>query len=158
MNVGNRTNHPQQTHCKYGHEFTQENTYVRPKKGNSRGGKRMCRACRASRIKAWVAKNPERSDERNRRYHLMKFYGLELDKFNEMIEDQNNKCPICKNELEETPRAKAVDHNHETGKIRSILCSLCNMGLGSFRDNEEYLRAAIDYLQKHKEVSNAIIK
>lgn len=42
----------------------------------------------------------------------------------------------------------AIDHDHKTGIIRGLLCGLCNMGLGSFRDNPEHLASAILYLNK----------
>jgi hypothetical protein len=49
------------------------------------------------------------------------------------------------------PRTKRVcqDHNHETGKLRDLLCSSCNLLLGNCRENEEILLSAIRYLRKH---------
>ena len=65
---------------------------------------------------------------------------------------QNNVCAICKNP--ETAKDKktncvrrmAIDHDHNTGAIRGLLCSNCNNGLGRFKDSRDYLQSAIKYL------------
>lgn len=54
---------------------------------------------------------------------------------------QNNKCAICKQST-----ILVVDHNHSDSYIRGLLCNKCNLGLGHFEDNVEYLQNAIDYL------------
>ena len=82
----------------------------------------------------------------HKHYVRMLKYGLTEDAFYQMLEDQNNKCSIC----EETLKAglkTCVDHDHATGHVRGILCGKCNRGLGKFRDNTAYLRAAVAYLR-----------
>lgn len=61
-----------------------------------------------------------------------------------MNEAQGFKCAIC-GERE----TKHVDHCHDSGRLREILCVGCNLGLGGFRDNPEFLSKAIAYLRKH---------
>ena len=61
-----------------------------------------------------------------------------------MIKAQNNKCAICKNEFTKTP---SIDHCHNTGLVRGLLCSDCNVGIGFLKDNKEYLSNAIKYLK-----------
>ena len=68
-------------------------------------------------------------------------YGLEWGEFGRMLERQNNKCAICG---EADP--KHLDHNHETGQVRSILCSRCNTALWVVED-EELLNNMLEYLK-----------
>jgi len=83
-------------------------------------------------------------------------YGISLDDFNAMKQEQDGKCAICLTQLEIHPdssvRTKkvAVDHCHETGKVRGLLCANCNTGLGMFKDNHALLQAASEYLLKQK--------
>ena len=77
---------------------------------------------------------------------MKRHYGLNRDDYDKMLLSQKGKCPICNNKLQRPH----VDHNHLTGKIRSILCSQCNTGLGMFKENKDYLNAAIKYLRYNK--------
>jgi hypothetical protein len=67
---------------------------------------------------------------------------------------QGNACAICRRELRfGGPAAHgraSMDHRHRTGKLRAVLCGLCNTALGKFGDNPETLRAAADYLERFK--------
>lgn len=56
---------------------------------------------------------------------------------------QGNQCPICSRE-----QTLVVDHEHETGAIRGLLCTRCNVGLGQFEDSPQLLRAALGYLER----------
>ena len=64
-----------------------------------------------------------------------------------LIDEQNNKCWICRKEFE-NDKCAYVDHCHQTKKIRGLLCHSCNSGLGYFKDNIENLKQAIEYLSK----------
>jgi hypothetical protein len=64
-----------------------------------------------------------------------------------MISSQNDLCPICGSKLGNA-RARNVDHCHKTGKVRMVICGMCNRGLGSFRDSVALLESAIVYLKK----------
>lgn len=70
-----------------------------------------------------------------------------------MIALQGNKCAICGSEETDKRRGKlralAVDHDHETGKVRGLLCGACNKGIGLLKDDAEILRKAAAYLDKH---------
>lgn len=84
----------------------------------------------------------------NRRKQLKYKYSLSLEQYSQMLEEQGHACAICGTTKPEG-RGWHVDHNHDTGAVRSILCSHCNLGLGHFRDNCATLKAAITYLEKH---------
>lgn len=58
-------------------------------------------------------------------------------------------CAICFTEIEDATSAK-IDHNHQTGKVRGILCNQCNTGLGFFKENRELFASALAYLDKHE--------
>jgi hypothetical protein len=77
---------------------------------------------------------------------LLRMYGITVDRFEEILALQDGLCAICR-----TPAFGAklphVDHDHESGSVRGILCSNCNTGLGLFKDDPELLRAAAKYLE-----------
>jgi len=115
----------------------------------------------AAKSKAWREANPERAKENRRRnyelnkesnlqyskeYNLKKKFKLTLDEYQVLLNSQNNVCAICGNIC---TRSLAVDHNHNTGKVRGLLCNNCNRGLGHFKDNLENLKQAIVYLKEH---------
>jgi hypothetical protein len=72
-------------------------------------------------------------------------YGLSVDALQAMLRAQEGKCAICGKEAVKLH----VDHDHGTGKVRALLCSNCNGGLGGFRDNIDFLDAAKAYLTFH---------
>ncbi len=75
----------------------------------------------------------------------LKNYGLTLKKFNELINSQNNSCAICKKPFNEV--TACIDHDHQTGKVRGLLCPNCNWALGHAKDNIKILESMIRYLQ-----------
>ena len=79
---------------------------------------------------------------------LVKFrkhrYGVTANALGDMIKQQDNKCAICGDNFEEKI---CVDHNHNSGVVRGLLCNGCNVGLGAFRDNADILGKAISYLE-----------
>lgn len=88
---------------------------------------------------------------------LRRRYGISLQDMRAMAEAQDHKCAICgKPEQEERggyTRHLAVDHSHEDGTVRGLLCQSCNTGLGKFRDDPVILARAIAYLAKHKDTA-----
>lgn len=81
-------------------------------------------------------------------------YGITYPAYLSMKRGQGGVCAICKEEETgvhrrgsvEIPLDLAVDHCHETGEVRGLLCHKCNKGLGLFKDNPVLLKAAQDYL------------
>ena len=99
-----------------------------------------CRECRNSRHEAWRADNPE--------YQLradVGRYGLTLEQFHEWSERVDHRCEVCG----EPPRRSRldIDHCHDSGVVRGLLCESCNRGLGMYGDDPARLRAAADYLE-----------
>ncbi len=86
-----------------------------------------------------------------RKYHI-RSYGLTVEQFSAMLENQNHVCAICKRKIEDVSKREknlAIDHCHKTQKVRGLLCPDCNRALGMFQDNPAILREAIAYLEKH---------
>lgn len=71
-------------------------------------------------------------------------YGITPEMFQNMVNEQNNECLICRLDMVKPN----VDHNHETGKVRGLLCDKCNRALGIFKDDLEILKSAVKYLEK----------
>lgn len=95
----------------------------------------------------WKKENPEKYSLTQLKHNLAKKYNLSEEQYNQMFLDQENCCAICKISFENTKAN--VDHNHVTGKARELLCHNCNKGIGHLKENIEFLKAAIGYLEKH---------
>jgi hypothetical protein len=83
-----------------------------------------------------------------RETHIKRKYGLDMETYNQMLKDQDNKCAICSYEFGQKQGDTYVDHCHTTKEVRGLLCQHCNSGLGYFRDNQDNLAKAIKYLQE----------
>jgi hypothetical protein len=100
---------------------------------------------------AWALANPERKARNTRRSTLLIKYGLTVEQHEQMWADQRGVCALC----EQPPKADSagaaavlhVDHDHVTGRVRTLLCKDCNNGLGDFFDDPELLRRAADYIE-----------
>ncbi len=119
--------------------------------------------------KKWAANNPQKVKERTHRWrsenidlvreqnnrrakdaHIKNKYGLTRTQFNDLLTSQGGVCAICGTN---TPGGRGqfhVDHCHQTGVIRGLLCHYCNNGLGNFRDNIGSLESAVNYLRRVK--------
>ena len=88
------------------------------------------------------------SDERGKQYYKSTYrfsrYGLTKEEFEQMIDSQDNTCPICRKTLDNEIH---IDHCHTSKKVRGILCGKCNKGLGQFEDDITVLQNAIKYLE-----------
>ena len=91
-------------------------------------------------------KDPNRLKVQKRIEQLRYRFNLTIDEYDKMLENQQGKCAICGGGREKQKYSFSVDHCHATGKIRGILCSNCNAGLGFFKDNPQSLTNALTYL------------
>lgn len=84
---------------------------------------------------------------------LKRRHGITLEQYNAMLEAQDNRCAGCNSvfDLSNKGSTPCVDHCHNTGKIRGILCGNCNKGIGLLKDNIQTLNNLINYLERsHK--------
>lgn len=84
---------------------------------------------------------------------LMYKYGLTLREYEAMLEAQGAACAICAVSWCPTGRVFAVDHDHNTGAIRGLLCMACNTAIGALQDSPARMASAIRYLQKAQRCS-----
>lgn len=84
--------------------------------------------------------------ERARHRQRIKPYKLTPEEFDRIAAEQNNACAICLEAPQGGLLALLVDHNHETGEVRGLLCGPCNTGLGQFQDDPDLLERAKQYL------------
>jgi hypothetical protein len=119
-----------------------------PRNRNCKDGRHpYCKPCHNARTK----ESKQRLYGGSRHYHLRQRYGIGADEFDELVRLQGGVCAICGRADPEH-----VDHSHETGEVRGVLCFNCNGGLGQFRDSIDALVAAAAYLERRDETSQAL--
>lgn len=116
---------------------------------------RQCSTCKL--VKEDTAFYIRRTDckpcaqERIEANRLKRKYNLTAADVEQMIAAQDHKCLICAKtfavEPVNTKLSAVIDHDHDTGIVRGVICRLCNSGLGHFGDNATILRNAVDYLE-----------
>ena len=121
-------------------------------------GQSLCIDCCKDRQKSrWGSRTPKKRLEQ----HLKYKYSLTINELNEALEKQNGGCAICEEVLPDLlvynnrRRGYAIDHNHETGEFRGVLCLKCNSMLGMARDSQALLRKADAYLEERGSYHNA---
>jgi hypothetical protein len=98
----------------------------------------------------WRKRNPDLAKNSD----LKRSYGITLAQYEAMLAAQGGKCAICRGpertrDKDGGPRRMPVDHDHNTGKVRGLICTHCNRALGMFRDSVEILKAAIEYVERN---------
>ena len=111
--------------------------------------------------KAYRERNPEKvkatQKENNRKragtlreYNLKRWYGIDKAQFDAMHESQGGKCAICSADFSEFTKGACVDHDHETGKVRALLCSPCNIRVGIVENEGKWRDSVLAYLTLHQ--------
>lgn len=95
-------------------------------------------------VEAWCERNPDRA-RAHRRNKQIRRYGIEPTEYQVLLDAQEGKCAICGGAPD---GVLAIDHDHETGRVRGLLCRGCNTGIGQLGDNPDLLRVAADYLEE----------
>lgn len=104
---------------------------------------------RANHIR-WKAENPDYQ----RQHAWLRKYGLSAIEFYTMLRVQRGCCAICSKQFDSdaprgSPNKPHIDHNHSTGKVRALLCSGCNFGVGQFKELADSMRKAAAYVETH---------
>lgn len=161
------------THCVHGHELTESNTYVTP-----RGQKicRLCQRraqqeyhgrpvtsdgspigprngdkthCPSGHDYAVWGRNSGRAAQRfcticHRHNRVKRVYGLSVEQWDFLVLREQGRCAVCWVAMEEPH----IDHDHSSGEVRGLLCTMCNRGIGMFYDDPARLEAAAAYLRE----------
>jgi hypothetical protein len=107
----------------------------------------MCKRCLTDKTREWAASNPSRWEQQRRKSYLKKKYGVSAEDVDDLLIRQGGACAICgKREGDSRGFRMHIDHDHATGRVRGILCNLCNQGLGAFHDDVALMTTAIAYL------------
>lgn len=111
-----------------------------------------CKSCDNAAVNKYRAENPDKFRDTFRDTNLKQRFGISLEQYKEMLEKQGGVCAICggsePKSLGSSKQSFSVDHCHDTGRIRGLLCSSCNRGLGLLGDTVESVQRALDYLKE----------
>ena len=128
--------------CKIGKDPVKDFYIRNVEKGTRRA---VCKKCLNSNQYNYLRRNCK-----NRRNWCLKhFYGVDLNWYNETFEEQEGRCAACYKHQSELEKALAVDHCHQSKKVRGLLCSNCNSALGMSHDSIKTLLNLVKYLEKH---------
>lgn len=112
--------------------------------------KECCKTYTQTATKNWRESNKDSASKSNIKAKVKLKYGLSTDEIYCMLEAQNGVCAICKRFISFDAKDKRnkphIDHCHETGVVRGLLCLTCNTGIGMFGDSSDLLEAAKTYL------------
>jgi len=121
--------------CKKGHD----KSLYRPLPS----GVYICFGCRHENTARYREKNRKKINLKNR----VARYDIEISDFEDVYAAQFGRCAICGKEL--TAKKARIDHDHKNQRVRGLLCAACNTGLGLFKDSQDFLLSAIEYLRKN---------
>lgn len=135
------------THCKRGHALSEDNRY---------SGNGACKACARQKARIVYQVDPAKAIAAERARHKLKHgqildsarrrvTGWEPERYHWQVMAQGLQCAICRQIPDGVLHA---DHDHTTGKIRSLLCGNCNTGIGMLKDDPVVLRSAANYLEQ----------
>ena len=124
-------------------------------KSGKNGIRAQCKLCLSLTYLAQFGiytKKPKRTEEETKNLYksraFKRKYGISKEDFYVLKFKQNNKCAICQNKLENDKKSH-MDHCHNSGKLRGVLCVACNLGLGMFKDSLPILKSAAKYIKKY---------
>lgn len=119
--------------------------------GNKSGYSYRCKVCTSQ--DRSVYRLTEKGQIVQKRNNLKFYYGITLEQYNTLFDSQSGVCAVCG--FPETVLYKgtltslAVDHNHQTGKIRGLLCQSCNVALGHLKENPVIIKSLLEYINRH---------
>ena len=129
------------------------------KKTGKKSRSTRCRQCDLRRVEKWKNENRDKYNEKSRKWHntpkgrlsarntrLRKEYDISQSDYEAMLKAQGGKCGICG---EKSKYALEIDHDHKTGRVRELLCRVCNCVLGYVEKHSSRIRLCPEYLRKH---------
>jgi hypothetical protein len=104
----------------------------------------LCRHCETVRpLESFLESNPNKCKSCIQDTYRWRIYAVSPEAYADMLADQGFVCAICQGD-----HKLNIDHDHETGKVRGLLCTSCNVALGAFKDDIESLYRAIRYMMR----------
>lgn len=146
-------------HCSICKDYKLNDEFVKATTAVNRNGvSSYCKPCRSARNRAIykVKGKSEKEKYQERASYLRRKFNISYADYMQMHERQHGLCASCgqpetfKDRRSGTLQVLAVDHDHETGKIRSLLCRDCNIALGYLRENPERIRKLANYVELWK--------
>lgn len=122
-----------------------ESEFYRRADGERRRLRSDCKVCFNARTMAKYFRDKTVHRRASRKF-LLKRYGISVAVYEAMLRHQHGLCALCCG-LRQGNESLAVDHDHNTGRVRGLLCRSCNAGLGQFGDKVPMLHRAIAYLE-----------
>lgn len=144
-------------HCSTCKDYKLNKYFVKATHATNRNGvSSQCKVCRRSDRRATykITGKTEKQKYQERAAYLKRKFNISYDAYYEMHEHQQGLCASCgqpetfKDRRSGTLQVLAVDHDHETGEIRALLCRDCNVALGYMRENPKRIRQLADYAEK----------
>ena len=133
-----------------------------PKRKGSHDGRRgTCKECRDTDRKKWLDNGgrvvcadiavKHRKTSKSKRARLLRNYGITEDQWQTMFDNQSGRCLICEKHQSELKQTLNVDHCHETGKVRGLLCGPCNQALGLMKEDKDSVLNMGRYIHEYCE-------
>lgn len=117
------------------------------KKGHTyEDSKPQCQICSNKWHREYSKANPDKKKLAVWKNSLKHDFGMTIEEWQALYNKQNGRCSICQIHQSQLKSRLAVDHDHKTGMVRSLLCGKCNRGIGMFNDDPFLLQSAIAYL------------
>ncbi len=123
------------------------------------GHQHLCKPCQSVYQKNYVRKkDPVARAKANRKWRLLKTFGMSPEQYDEMLANQKGLCAVCNqpetlvHHLTKQTSPLSIDHCHVSGRVRQLLCNRCNTTLGKVADDPALLRRLADYLEKHSAI------
>jgi len=118
----------------------------------------QCKKCIAEKTKKYHTEHPEinrkaaikwrqADPQRCRRRTIKWAYGITIEEYETLVAKQNGQCAICGTTNTAPWPHLCIDHDHNTGKVRGLLCGSCNQGIGRLKDSPVLCRKAAEYLE-----------
>ena len=128
-----------------------------PKTWSKSGKTLSCRPCQKAHEERWRKENPGLLRNRLREQHWKDYGAVNPDgspvtvkDYDNLLAYQDNGCAICGVHEDDTKTNLHLDHDHETGLVRGLLCGPCNRAIGLFKDQTDVILKASAYLLAHK--------